>query len=84
MDNELFERPVWMPWLTMITIGSILICLGSLVILATGVFPALNGLAIVTGMAPIIPLVMILPVLSNEMRIVDSLRAGLLKLPGQN
>jgi hypothetical protein len=39
------------------------------------------GFAIVGGMAPVIPLIMVLPVLSNEMRLVDSIREGLLKIP---
>ena len=81
MDDDLFKRPIWMPWLSVITIGSILVSFACLMVLATGVFPAMYGFAIVGGMAPVIPLIMVLPVLSNEMRLVDSIREGLLKIP---
>jgi hypothetical protein len=84
MDNDLFERPIWMPWLSIITITSILVSFTCLAVLAIGVLPALRGLAIVGGMAPVIPLIMVLPVLSNEMRLVDSIRADLLKIPGKD
>jgi len=84
MDNDLFERPIWMPWLSAIIIASLLVSFTCLTVLAIGVLPALRGFAIVGGMAPVIPLIMVLPVLSNEMRLVDSIRAGLLKIPSKD
>lgn len=84
MDDDLFKRPVWMPWLSTIIITSIVVSFSCLTILALGLFPAFRGFAIVGGMAPTVPLIMVLPVLSNEMRLVDSIRLGLLKVKSKD
>jgi len=79
MDNDLFKRPTWISYLPYILLGSIIISLTGAALLTSGTLPReISFLAFLAAISPIFPLLSVIPVLNNEMRLVDSMRMGLL------
>jgi len=82
MANNIYDRPAWIRWIHVIALLCIVASLGGTAILATADVAGLSlYFAIMCAVSPIFPLIWTLPALSHEMRIVDSIRAGLLKIP---
>lgn len=79
MDNDIFERPAWVSYLPYMALASLLLSTGAAVFLVLGVVPdTLSFFAVLAAISPIFLVFTILPVLNNEMRLVDSMRSGLL------
>tara|TARA_Y100000815_G_scaffold239335_1_gene234184 strand:- start:302 stop:598 length:297 start_codon:yes stop_codon:yes gene_type:complete len=80
MDNDIFERPAWVSYLPYIALGTLLLSLGAAVCLVSGAVPdTLSFFAVLAAISPIFLVFAIVPVLNNEMRLVDSIRLGLIR-----
>jgi hypothetical protein len=80
MDNDLFERPVWLSYMWLIAPAIVIVSLTSVVVLANDLISgALIPFAMIGAMAPVLFVFALMPVLSNEMRLLDCMRTGLLK-----
>jgi hypothetical protein len=80
MDNDLFQRPMWVAYLPLVALGSLIVAAAGAVCLASGAVP--GPLVIFAGLAAISPIFLVIalvPVLNNEMRLLDSMRMGLIE-----
>jgi hypothetical protein len=79
MHTDTFNRPTWLRWLPTLLALCLFSVLGSVILLATANLSGLMLYATVMGaLSPFFLLLALVPVLNHEMRLVDSLRAGLL------
>lgn len=80
MDNDIFERPKWI-YRKHILVGLVLVLnlIGVGLLVVPAVPTALTGLGALLVVSPMLLVIALMPILNNEMRIVDSFRVGLLK-----
>jgi hypothetical protein len=79
MDNELFKRPAWVSHLPLIAAGSLIFSMGGTALIISYSLPSLlMFLAVISTVSPVFVLLAVIPVLNNEMRLLDSMRLGLI------
>ncbi|MBO9428572.1 hypothetical protein [Sulfitobacter sp. R18_1] len=83
MYDDPFVRPKWLRWLPVLMILSLLTAMGSIGLLIT--FDLSGFLLYVASagtLSPFFVLLAVVPVLNNEIRLVDSFRDGLIGSKG--